>query len=297
RGGSGARHCGTAAFRSRCRDRLGHCRSRGRAADRNAPAPRRATDRGRRHRPAPSLARRGIPRPHRPRRRTCDPGRRADVARCRLARGGPMVTRADATDRVSAFGGASQLAGAGFLTTTGQTAKRTLFQFVRTPQLLVMTPIVNALFLIIFRYVFGGAINPGGDLDYVDFLIPGFLVQVFLWNEMNIPAGIVEDSTSGVYDRLRSLPIPRVGVVAGRSLADTLLNIGSLAVTVGLGFAVGFRTDVGAGPVIAALAVIVAAIYAFSWFFIFLGLIAGNAQAATSIATLVVVPLVFLSGA
>jgi ABC transporter DrrB family efflux protein len=178
-----------------------------------------------------------------------------------------------------------------------QTARRTLFQFVRTPQLLVMLPVVNALFLVIFRYVFGGAINPGGDLDYVEFLIPGFLVQVFLWNEMNIPAGIAEDSTSGVYDRLRSLPIPRVAVMAGRSLADTLLNCGSLAVTVGLGFAVGFRTDAGAGAVIEALAVIVAAIYAFTWFFMFLGLIAGNAQAATSIATLVVVPLVFVSGA
>jgi ABC-2 type transport system permease protein len=153
------------------------------------------------------------------------------------------------------------------------------------------------LFLIIFRYVFGGAINPGGDLDYVDFLIPGFLAQSFLWNEMNIPAGIAEDSTSGVYDRLRSLPIPRVGAMAGRSLADTLLTGGSLAVTVALGFAVGFRTPAGAGAVLEALAIILAAIYAFSWFFIFLGLIAGNAQAAQALSTLVVVPLVFVSAA
>jgi ABC-2 type transport system permease protein len=208
-----------------------------------------------------------------------------------------MATQADATDRVSAVGSAPEQAGAGFLTATSQTARRTLFQFVRTPQLLVMPPIVNGLFLIIFRYVFGGAINPGGDLDYVDFLIPGFLAQVFLWNEMNIPAGIVEDSTSGVYDRLRSLPIPRVAAMAGRSLADTILNSGALAFTVGLGFAVGFRTDADAGAVLEALAVIVAAIFAFSWFFIFLGLIAGNAQAATSLATLVVVPLTFVSGA
>jgi ABC-2 type transport system permease protein len=208
-----------------------------------------------------------------------------------------MATQADATDRVSGVGSAPEQAGAGFLTATSQTARRTLFQFVRTPQLLVMPPIVNGLFLIIFRYVFGGAINPGGDLDYVDFLIPGFLAQVFLWNEMNIPAGIVEDSTSGVYDRLRSLPIPRVAAMAGRSLADTILNSGALAFTVGLGFAVGFRTDADAGAVLEALAVIVAAIFAFSWFFIFLGLIAGNAQAATSLATLVVVPLTFVSGA
>jgi len=193
-----------------------------------------------------------------------------------------MVTQADATDPVSASGNAPQPAGADLRTATTQTARRTLLQFARTPQLLVMPPILAALFMIIFRYVFGGAINPGGDLDYVDFLIPGFLAQSFLWNEMNIPAGIAEDSTSGVYDRLRSLPIPRVAVMAGRSLADTLLNSGSLALTVGLGFAVGFRTDAGAGAVIEAIALIVAAIYAFSWFFSFLGLIAGNAQAAQS---------------
>src|SRR5262245_11995925 len=214
-----------------------------------------------------------------------------------MTRGGSMVTQADATDRVPAFGSVSLPAGAGFLTTAGQTARRPLLPFARTPQLLGMPPILAALFLIIFRSVFGGAINPGGDLDYVDFLIPGFLAQSFLWNEMNIPAGIAEDSTSGVYDRLRSLPIPRVAVMAGRSLADTLFNSGALAVTVGLGFAVGFRTPAGAGALIAALAVILAAIYAFSWFFIFIGLIAGSAQAAQSLSTLVVVPLVFVSGA
>src|SRR5262249_50607534 len=156
-----------------------------------------------------------------------------------------------------------------------QTARRTFFQYARTPQLLVMPPILAALFLIIFRYVFGGAINPGGRVDYVHFLIPGFLAQWFLWNVMNISAGIAEDSSSGVNDRLRSLPIPRSAVMAGRSLADTLLNIGSLALIVGLSFAVGFRTHAGAAAVIEGLAVILAAIYAYSWFFIFLGLIAG----------------------
>ncbi|MDQ1541913.1 MAG: type transport system permease protein, partial [Actinomycetota bacterium] len=135
-----------------------------------------------------------------------------------------MVGQADAPDRVSAFGNAAAQTGAGFLTATTQTARRTLLQFARTPQLLVMPPIMSVLFMVIFRYVFGGAINPGGYTDYVDFLVPGFLAQSFLWNMMNIPAGVAEDSTSGVYDRLRSLPIPRAAAMAGRSLADTLLN-------------------------------------------------------------------------
>jgi ABC-2 type transport system permease protein len=208
-----------------------------------------------------------------------------------------MATQADAIDRVSGLGGALQPAGAGFLTATAQTARRTLLQFARTPQLLVMPPVLAGLFMVIFRYVFGGAINPGGNVAYVDFLIPGFLAQSFLWNEMNIPAGVAEDAASGAYDRLRSLPIPRVAVMAGRSLADTLLNVGSLAVTVGLGFAVGFRAHASAGAVIAALAIILVAIYAFSWFFIVLGLVAGNAQAAQSLSSLVVIPLTFVSGA
>lgn len=208
-----------------------------------------------------------------------------------------MTTQAETIDRVPAIRSAPQHAGAGFLTATGQTARRTLLQFARTPQLLVMPPITAALFMIIFRYVFGGAINPGGHTDYVDFLIPGFVAQAFLWNVMNIPAGVAEDSTSGVHDRLRSLPIPRAAVMAGRSVADMLLNVVPLGITVGLGFAVGFRTDAGAGAVIAALAVILAAIYAFSWFFIGLGLVAGNAQAAQGLATLVVIPLTFVSGA
>src|SRR5215831_11549150 len=186
-----------------------------------------------------------------------------------------MITQADAADPISPPGSASLPAGAGFLTATAQTARRTLYQFARTPQLLVMPPILAALFMIIFRYVFGGAINPGGDLDYVDFLIPGFIAQSFLWNEMNIPAGIAEDSASGVYDRLRSLPIPRVAVMAGRSLADTLLTSVSLAIVVGLGFAVGFRTDAGAGPVIEAIALIVLEIFAIRWVLSFLGVIAG----------------------
>ncbi|HET8750943.1 MAG TPA: ABC transporter permease [Gaiellaceae bacterium] len=208
-----------------------------------------------------------------------------------------MASQAGAIDRIPAFGGVRRPAGAGFVTATAQTARRTLLQFARTPQLLVMPPVTAALFMVIFRYVFGGAINPGGHTDYVHFLIPGFVAQAFLWNVMNIPAGVAEDATSGLHDRLRSLPIPRASVMAGRSLADTLLNVVPLGITVGLGFAVGFRTDAGAGAVLGALAVILAAIYAFSWLFIGLGLVAGNAQAAQAFASLVVIPLTFVSGA
>jgi ABC transporter DrrB family efflux protein len=187
--------------------------------------------------------------------------------------------------------------GAGFLTATGQTARRTMLQFLRTPQLLLMPPILGALFLFIFRYIFGGAISTGTDVDYVDFLVSGFLVQTVLWTAMNIPAGVAEDAASGVYDRLRSLPIPRAAVMAGRSLADTSLNAWAITVTALLGVAVGFRTHADPVSIVVAFALILAAIYAFTWVFISLGLVAGNAQAAQAMATLAVVPPTFVSNA
>ena len=187
--------------------------------------------------------------------------------------------------------------GAGFLTATGQTARRTGLQFLRTPQLLILPTIMGALFLFIFRYIFGGAIDTGSGVDYVDFLVPGFLATTFLWTGMNAPAGVAEDAATGVYDRLRSLPIPRIAVVAGRSVADAVLATWVLLVTSLLGFAVGFRTHADVGAVVLAFAVIVVASYSFGWLFISLGLSAGNAQAAQGLSTLLVVPLAFVSSA
>jgi ABC-2 type transport system permease protein len=192
---------------------------------------------------------------------------------------------------------APRVPGAGFLTATEQTARRNLLQYLRTPQLLLMPPILGALFLVIFRYIFGGAISTGTDVDYVDFLVSGFLVQTVLWTAMNIPAGVAEDSSTGVYDRLRSLPIPRSAVMTGRSLADTALNAWAIAVTAVLGIAVGFRTHADLASIIVAFALILAAIYAFTWVFISLGLVARNAQAAQAMATLIVVPPTFVSNA
>jgi ABC transporter DrrB family efflux protein len=187
--------------------------------------------------------------------------------------------------------------GAGFLTATGQATRRTTLQFLRTPQLLVLPTILGALFLFIFRYIFGGAINPGRAVDYVDFLVPGFLVTTVLWTGMSAPAGVAEDAASGVHDRFRSLPIPRAAVVAGRSLADTGLTSWALLVTTLLGFAVGFRTHADVGAVVLAFTLIFLATYVFSWVFVSFGLVAGNAQAAQGMSTLLVIPLTFVSSA
>lgn len=186
--------------------------------------------------------------------------------------------------------------GAGFVTAALATGRRTVLQFFRTPQLLMMGTIQGALFLFMFRYVFGGAIGTGGDLNYVDFLVPGFLVTVILWTGMGAAAGVAEDSSSGVYDRLRSLPIPRAAVMVGRSLADGALVAWGILVTGAIGFLVGFRAHGSIGSILGGFLLMLIAGYAFTWIFITLGLVSGNAQAAQGMSMLVI-PFSFVSSA
>src|SRR3954469_22417125 len=146
--------------------------------------------------------------------------------------------------------------GADFATAALQNAKRTILQFFRTPQLLMLGTVQGALFLFMFRYIFGGAIEPGGGLDYVDFLVPGFLVTGILWLGMAASSGVAEDATTGVHDRLRSLPIPRSSVMFGRSVADTALTLWGLLITGVLAFVFGFRIHSDALDVLLAVALL-----------------------------------------
>lgn len=186
--------------------------------------------------------------------------------------------------------------GAGHVTTAAGTAKRTILQFFRTPQLLMMGTVQGALFLFMFRYVFGGAISSGGELSYVDFMVPGFIVTVILWTGMSASAGVAEDAATGLYDRLRSLPVPRSALMFGRSSADTALVTWGLLVTSVLGFLLGFRAHAGVGGFLAGMLLTVVAGFAFTWVFIYIGLVAGNAQAAQGLSMLVI-PFSFVSSA
>lgn len=196
----------------------------------------------------------------------------------------------------TAHGSPAHAAGAGFVTTALTTAKRCILQFFRTPQLLMMGTIQGPLFLLMFRYVFGGAIDTRGALNYVDFLVPGFLVTTILWTGMGAAAGVAEDSSTGVYDRLRSLPIPRAAVMGGRSLADVTLVGWGLFVTGIIGFLVGFRTHGSILAVVIAFGLMLVTGYAFTWIFITIGLVSGNAQAAQGMSMLVI-PFSFVSSA
>jgi ABC-2 type transport system permease protein len=184
---------------------------------------------------------------------------------------------------------------AGLGTSTLGIAKRGLLKFLRTPQLVILSTVQGAIFLLIFRYVFGGAIGAGG-LDYVDFLVPGFITTGLLFVGMGAAAGVAEDLEQGFVDRLRSLPIPRSAVLAGRALADTAVQVWGLAVTAAIGFAVGFRLHGSVAQALAAFGLLVLLGFAFEWLFITLGLFAGSAQAAQGLA-LMVFPLTFVSSA
>jgi ABC transporter DrrB family efflux protein len=180
-------------------------------------------------------------------------------------------------------------------TSTRGIAKRSLLKFLRTPQLVVLGTVQGAMFLVIFRYVFGGAIGTHG-LNYVDFLVPGFITTGILFTGMGAAAGVAEDLEQGFVDRLRSLPIPRSSVLAGRALADSAMQFWGLAITSAIGFAVGFRIHGSVLDSLAAFALLLVLGFAFEWLFITLGLFAGNAQAAQGMA-LMVFPLTFVSSA
>jgi ABC transporter DrrB family efflux protein len=185
--------------------------------------------------------------------------------------------------------------GAGALSTARAVALRTIRKFLRSPQLVVVATIQGVMFLLIFRYVFGGAISTG-PVPYVDFLVPGFIVTSVLFAGAGAAAGVAEDIEQGFFDRLRSLPIPRVAVLAGRALADTGLLAWSVAITVAIGFAVGFRIHGGVGAALAAVGLCLVFGFAFDWVFIVMGLMSGNAQAAQGL-SLLVFPLTFVSSA
>ena len=178
---------------------------------------------------------------------------------------------------------------------TMQVARRAFLRYLRTPQLVVVGTIQGAMFLLIFRYVFGGAI-PIPGISYVDFLVPGFITTGVLFSGMGAATGVADDLAQGFVDRLRSLPVRRVSFLTGRSLADSVWNIWGLVMTVAIGFAVGFRIHGSWLDALAAFGLCVVFGFAFEWLFILLGLLAGNPQAAQGMA-LIVFPFTFISSA
>jgi ABC-2 type transport system permease protein len=184
---------------------------------------------------------------------------------------------------------------ASLASSTGVIAKRSLLKFLRTPQLLWTMTIQGLMFLVIFRYIFGGAIG-AGELGYVDFVIPGIITTMLIWQGMGAAVSITEDRAQGLFDRLRSLPIPRGAVLAGRAVADTAMQVWGLLVLTLASFLVGFRLHDGIANGLLAFALVVLFSFVFVWVFMATGLYAENAQAAQGLA-LILVPFTFVSSA
>ncbi|HUR78460.1 MAG TPA: ABC transporter permease [Acidimicrobiales bacterium] len=174
---------------------------------------------------------------------------------------------------------------------------RNLIAMRRVPQVLIFSTIQPVIFVLMFRYVFGGAINPGGKVPYVDFLLPGIFVQTLTFGGMSTGVGLADDITKGLIERFRSLPMARSAVLAGRCIADLARNVFVFVLMLLVGFAVGFRIHTSIAALGAALLMMLLFAFALSWIFALLGLMTRNAEAAQAAAFPIVAPLVFASSA
>jgi ABC transporter DrrB family efflux protein len=172
--------------------------------------------------------------------------------------------------------------------------KRNLIRVVRTPQLLFFNSVQPVMFVLLFRYVFGGAIPvPGFEGRYVDYLIPGILVQTSLFGGAGTAVGLAEDLSKGIVDRFRSLPMSRSAVLAGRALSDVVRNFFVLVLMLVVGTLVGFRFHNGFFPALLAVVLLLGFGFAFSWFFALIALLVKDPETAQVAGFLPVFPLTF----
>lgn len=175
--------------------------------------------------------------------------------------------------------------------------KRQLLQLARVPEVLIFSTIQPVMFVLLFRYVFGGSIETGQPGGYVQLLMPGIFVQTVAFTLAATASGLAEDMKKGLIDRFRSLPISRSALIVGRTLGDSLLNIVVLAVMGMAGYLVGWRPTSGLLKVALAFLFLLFFGYALSWVGIYIGLSARDARVVQNVSFLVTFPLTFLSNA
>ncbi|HEY2771510.1 MAG TPA: ABC transporter permease [Solirubrobacteraceae bacterium] len=176
-------------------------------------------------------------------------------------------------------------------------AERNLIRLPRAPDLLLAFTVQPIMFALLFVYVFGGAIQTPGYSSYVDFLIPGIIVQNIAFGGFVTALGLNEDVHKGLIDRFRSLPMARPAVLAGRTLSDVATNTLSIVVLLVTGIIIGFSFDNDVAHVIAGFGLLLLFGYAFSWVFAWVGLLVSSPEAANSAGFIAVFPLTFVSSA
>ena len=172
-------------------------------------------------------------------------------------------------------------------------ARRNLLTLARTPQVVVFASIQPVIFVLLFRYVFGGSIHVPGYASYADFLIPGIVVQTTLFGGSSLTVKVAEDMSKGITDRFRSLPMSRTAILAGATIASVARTTFTLILVTCVGLAVGFRFHTPWTHAVLALLVAIAFGYAFAWFFTLVGIVVRSTEAAQLAAFLPIFPLVF----
>ena len=175
--------------------------------------------------------------------------------------------------------------------------QRQLRLLTRVPEVLIFSTIQPVMFVLLFRYVFGGSISTDQPGGYVQLLMPGIFVQTVAFTLAGTASGLAEDMKKGLIDRFRSLPISQSALVLGRTLGDSLLNIVVLAVMGIAGFLVGWRPTSGLLHVVIGFVFLLLFGYALSWVGIFVGLSASDARVVQNVSFIVTFPLTFLSNA
>ncbi len=174
--------------------------------------------------------------------------------------------------------------------------KRNLIRYKRIPQLLFFSTVQPVMFLLLFTFVFGGALQGVGE-HYINFLLPGILMQSALFGSLQTGVGLADDMTKGIIDRFRSLPMSRLAVLAGRTISDAIRNAFVVAVMLLVGALIGFRPEGGGAGVFLAALIAVGFGFSFSWVSAAIGLAVRNAETAQVAGFVWVFPLVYISSA
>jgi len=174
-------------------------------------------------------------------------------------------------------------------------AGRNLRRLVRIPTLIAFATVQPAFFVLLFTYVFGGAVDPPGVDNYIDYVLPGLFVLAIGFGASQTGVALAEDLATGMIDRFRSLPIADVSVLAGRVAADAVRNLFVVALMIGLGSAIGFRFHAGPAAAFAVVGLALAIGLAFSWLNLLLGLLVRDAESAGLAGLFPIVILIFTS--
>ena len=176
-------------------------------------------------------------------------------------------------------------------------AWRNVIKIKRVPEVLVFVLISPIMFVLLFAYVFGGAIDVPGNVDYKEFLVGGIFAQTVVFGATFTGAGIAEDMQKGIIDRFRSLPMSRSAVLVGRTASDVIYNALSLVIMALTGLLVGWRAREGVVDMMLGFGLLLLFAYAISWIMALVGLIVPSVEVVNNAAFIVIFPLTFLSNA